>query len=75
MKLTRFLNEMDSSRLVRLLFLAVAFVLLATIVRLPPPRPPAGAVDARLDIVPIAPTSRIRGAGGSASWSSCADGR
>ena len=54
MKLARILNEMASSRMVRLLFVAVAFVLLATIVRLPPPRPSAGAVDARLDIVPIA---------------------
>jgi hypothetical protein len=53
MKLARILNEMALSRLGRLLFLAVAFVLLATIIRLPPALPPAAAADARLDIVPI----------------------
>ena len=54
MKLARILNEMAESRFGRMLFLAVAFVLLATIVRPPPPPPPAGPADARLDIVAIA---------------------
>src|SRR5688572_15408598 len=54
MKLARILNENASRRLGRLLFLAVAFVLLATIIRLPPAPPPPGPADARLDIVPIA---------------------
>ena len=54
MKLPRILNRTASSRLGRLLFLAAAFILLATIIRLPPELPPAGSADARLDIVPIA---------------------
>ena len=54
MKLARILNNIASRRLGRLLFLAIAYLLLATIIHLPPAPPPPGPVDARLDIVAIA---------------------
>jgi len=54
MKLARILNENASRRLGRLLFLAVAFVLLATVIHPPPAQPPAGPADTRLDFVPVA---------------------
>ena len=54
MKLARILNETASSRFGRMLFLAVAFVLLATIIHPPPAQPPTGPADARLDIVAVA---------------------
>jgi hypothetical protein len=54
MKRARILNEITSSRLGRVFFLAVALFLLATLIRPPPPAPPAGPANTRLDIVPFA---------------------
>ena len=54
MKVARFLNRLTRARLGRILFLAAAFLLLATIVAPGPPRPAAGPGRATLNVATVA---------------------